>query len=454
MNFLDLSMVQLANEIKSKRITAVQVVNFCLNKARETKELNAFTVLDEEYVLAQAKLIDKKISQGKQLGRLAGVPVGVKDNMTTEFYPTTCASDCFKDNDLLPKTDCQVVKQLREQDAIIFAKTNMDELAMGFSSTNSAYGEVSNPYNTDYSAGGSSGGSAVAVAVGSVYCALGSDTGGSIRQPASNCGVVGFKPTFNSVSRQGVFPLSRSLDHVGTLTKDVRDCAEMFSVIQKNSRDYTSCFSDDPKIFKVAYLADFKGAIIDDDVKDAYLKAVDLVNSIGHQLKPIQFTFSQEIAQTYQVLCSVEGVNSFEEFNQTHPNTILNEKCKKEVNKRVGYGKNVLKNDPTAIDKALITRERVRQYVAELFDTVDIVLSPTTLLHTLKKHEEISNEKGFTSDLFSIICNLSGVPALTIPMGLDVNGIPVGLQMITIHNREEDLFAFAYMVEKALKNNK
>jgi len=172
---------------------------------------------------------------------------------------------------------------------------------------------------------------------------------------------------------------------------------------------------------------------------------------MGHQLNPIQFTFSQEIAQTYQVLCSVEGVRSFEEFNQIHPNTILNEKCKKEVNKRVTFGKNVLKNDPTAIDKALITRERVRQYVAELFDTVDIVLSPTTLLHTLKKHEEISNEKGFTSDLFSIICNLSGVPAMTIPMGLDVNRIPVGLQIITIHNREEDLFAFAYMMEKALK---
>ena len=451
MNFFDLSMTELANQIKSKRITAVEVATFCLNKAKETKDLNAFTVLDQEYVLAQAKQVDKKIAEGKPVGRLAGVPVGIKDNMNTDFYPTTCASDCFKDTDLLPKTDCQVVKQIREQDAVIFAKTNMDELAMGFSSTNTAYGEVSNPYNTEYSAGGSSGGSAVAVSVGSVFCALGSDTGGSIRQPAANCGVVGFKPTFNSVSRDGVFPLSKTLDHVGTLTKTVRDCAEFFSIIQKNSRDYSECFSDKKRTFKVSYLADFKDATIDDDVKDAYFKAIDLVKDMGHQLQPAQFAFSKSIAETYQVLCSVDGVNSFEEFNKIHPNTIVESKCRKEVNKRVNFAKSVLKNDPTAIDRALINRERVREYIDQLFDTTDIVLSPTTLLHTSKKHEEVSNEKGFTSDLFSIICNLTGIPAMTIPMGLDANGIPVGLQIITLHNREEDLFAFAYMMEKALK---
>jgi len=451
MNFENMTMLQLIQAIKSGKTTATEVARFCLDITNKTKSLNAFTALDEEYVLQQAKQIDDKIAQGKPTGKLAGVPVGVKDNMNTQFYPTACASQCFKDTDLLPKIDSQVVANLRAEDAIIFAKTNMDELAMGFSSTNSVFGEVSNPYATEYSAGGSSGGSAVAVAVGSVFCALGSDTGGSIRQPASNCGVVGFKPTFNSISRQGVFPLSNSLDHVGCLTKNVRDCAEMFSVIQKTPRDYSHCFQEEKFNFKVSYLSDLEGAFADEDVLIPYFNAIEKIKELGYQMNGLKFGFSKRIAETYQILCSTEGIASFENFNKTHPDAITMQKCGKEVNKRVAFGKELLETNSDAIERAFIEREKTRQYVSELFDSTDIILSPTTLLHTLKKHEKISNEKGFTSDLFSIVCNLTGIPAITIPMGKDSNGIPVGLQIMTIHNREEDLFAFAYQVEKTLK---
>ena len=454
MNFESISIVQLVEEIKSGRVSATDVSRFCLERASQTQSLNAFTALDEEYVLQQAKAIDKKVAQGKPLGRLAGIPVGVKDNMTTEFYPTACASECFKNTDLLPKTDSQVVANLRSQDAIIFGKTNMDELAMGFSSTNSAFGEVSNPFNPQYSAGGSSGGSAVAVAVGSVFCALGSDTGGSIRQPASNCGVVGFKPTFNSVSRNGVFPLSNSLDHVGCMARSVRDCAETFLSIQKKPRNYTDCFADTPISFKVSCLTDFEGATVDEDVLKVYFDAITAIKDVGYKPNGLKFGFSRRVAETYKVLCSTEGIASFENFNKTHPNAITMQKCGREVNNRVAFGKSVLATDPQALDRAFIEREKTRQYVSELFDVADIIVCPTTLMRTLKKHEEISNEKGFTSDLFSIVCNLTGIPAITIPMGRDCNGIPVGLQIMAIHNREEDLFAFAYSVEKALKNVK
>lgn len=451
MNFDKTFLVEVAQKIKNKKLSSKEVCLHCLNIYQQTKELNAFVSVDSEYVLAQADKIDKKIAEGKPVGRLAGVPVGVKDNITTEFYPTTCASNCFK-NGLLPKSDATVVKNLKTADAIIFGKTNMDELAMGFSSTNSAFGEVSNPYGTEYSAGGSSGGSAVSVAVGSVFGALGTDTGGSIRQPASNCGVVGLKPTFDSVSRNGVFPLSKTLDHVGCMAQNVRDCAEMFSVINANGKDFSRCFAPQKPTLKVVYLADFEGAFIDDDVKRAYFDAVAVLKQIGYKLEGIKFGFSKRIAETYQVLCCTEGVESFDDFNQLYPDTITTQKCGKEVNKRVAFGKSVLSNNPDAVKDAFIIMESTKQYVATVLAECDVILSPTTLMRALKKHEEVSNEKGFTSDLFSIVCNLTGIPALTLPMGLDSNGIPLGLQLMSARNREDNIFALAFEIEQALQN--
>lgn len=450
MSFDKIFLVEVAQKIKNKQLSSKEVCLHCLDIYQQTKKLNAFVSVDAEYVLAQAEAIDRKISEGKPLGRLAGVPVGVKDNITTEFYPTTCASNCFN-NGLLPKSDAEVVQKLKMADAIIFGKTNMDELAMGFSSTNSAFGEVSNPYGTEYSAGGSSGGSAVSVSVGSVFGALGTDTGGSIRQPASNCGVVGLKPTFGSVSCEGVFPLSKTLDHVGCMAKNVRDCAEMFSVINTTDKDFSHCFvSAKPKL-KVAYLADFEGAFIDDDVKKAYFEAVAVLKQIGYKPEGIKFGFSRRIAETYQVLCCTEGVESFADFNKLYPDTITVQKCGKEVNKRVAFGKSVLSNNPDAVKDAFLVMESTKQYIATVLSDCDVILSPTTLMRALKKHEEVSNEKGFTSDLFSIVCNLTGIPALTLPMGLDSNGIPLGLQIMSAKHREEDIFTLAFEIEQALQ---
>ena len=218
MNYDKLSLCGAAAAIRNGQISASELNRHCLEVAKKTAGLNAFVVIDEQYVLEQAAKTDEKIRSGEDAGAIAGVPVGVKDNMATEVLPTSCASKSLQSN-TIERKDCGAVKKLREGGGVIFGKTNMDEFAMGFTGTNTAFGEVSNPYNKDYSAGGSSSGSAAAVAAGSVLGALGSDTGGSIRQPAANCGVCGLKPTFNSVSRDGMFPLSETLDHVGCLTR-------------------------------------------------------------------------------------------------------------------------------------------------------------------------------------------------------------------------------------------
>ncbi len=447
----NLTLLLAAQKIKKQQITAVQLCTACLKKHKQNTSLNAFTAVDEKYVLQQAEAIDKKISKGEKVGVLAGIPIGVKDNMSTQHYFTSCASASLSNN-TIPKIDATVVAKLRAEDAIIFGKTNMDEFAMGFSSTNTVYGEVSNPYNTSYSAGGSSGGSAVSVATSTVLGALGSDTGGSIRQPAANCGVLGLKPTFNSVSRSGMFPLSKTLDHVGCMTKTVKDCALLFSVIKKIPKNYASCFKKHAPKLKIAYLADFSNAFIDKEVFDNYLKAIKIIKDIGYSAEEIKFELSLEIANTYTVLCSTEAVDSFSFFNALHPNAIQLDKCGEEVNKRIAYGKSVLEEkDFTSINHAYLIRERVREQISDILDKYDIILSPTTLLTALKKHEEITNEKGFTSDLFSIVCNLTGIPALSVPMGYDSNNIPLGLMIMASHDREEDIFTLAADFEKAAK---
>lgn len=448
MDIGNMSLAQISRAIFDKKLSAVELNRHCLDIYNSTKRLNAFTEVDEEYVLAQARVVDEKIAANEKIGVLAGIPVGVKDNMTTERYATTCASDCFKGRDVLPRVDSEVVKKLRNSDAVIFGKTNMDEFAMGFSSTNSAYGEVLNPYGDEYSAGGSSGGSAVAVAVGSVLGALGTDTGGSIRQPAANCGVVGFKPTFDSVSREGIFPLSDSLDHAGCLTRTVEDCAVLFGVIKKEPTDYGGVFVPAKPSLKVAYLADFSKAFVDEDILNGFFKSVDALKRLGYIVDGIEFDLSKQIAETYKVLCCTDGVRSFERFNSQFPDAITLDKCRQEVVKRVTFGKKVLAENSAAIESAKVVREKTKEKIADILSEFDVIVSPTTLLCAVKRNEEVPVEKGFTSDLFSIVCNLTGIPAISVPMGKDKNGIPMGFQVMSARDCEADLFKVAFDFER------
>lgn len=444
MNYDKLSLCGAAAAIRNGEISASELNRHCLEVAKKTAGLNAFVVIDEQYVLEQAAKTDEKIRSGEDAGAIAGVPVGVKDNMATEVLPTSCASKSLQSN-TIERKDCGAVKKLREGGGVIFGKTNMDEFAMGFTGTNTAFGEVSNPYNKDYSAGGSSSGSAAAVAAGSVLGALGSDTGGSIRQPAANCGVCGLKPTFNSVSRDGMFPLSETLDHVGCLTRSARDNALLFSVLSEKKRSFENCFLNGAERgLKIAFLDDFNNAFADDDVLRLYFAAVEAFRQDGLSMQGLSFSFSKDIAETYTVLCSTEAVESFRRFNKLHPLSIVLEKCGKEVNKRIGYGLKILNDTNRApLEKAAKVRAEVNAFIDRVFEGYDVILSPTTLLAAQRKDAEVDNEKGFTSDLFSIVCNLTGIPALSVPCGLDGRGLPVGLMIMARRGREDDIYRAA-----------
>lgn len=444
MNYDKLSLCGAAAAIRNGQISASELNRHCLEVAKKTAGLNAFVVIDEQYVLEQAAKTDEKIRSGEDAGAIAGVPVGVKDNMATEVLPTSCASKSLQSN-TIERKDCGAVKKLREGGGVIFGKTNMDEFAMGFTGTNTAFGEVSNPYNKDYSAGGSSSGSAAAVAAGSVLGALGSDTGGSIRQPAANCGVCGLKPTFNSVSRDGMFPLSETLDHVGCLTRSARDNALLFSVLSEKKRSFENCFLNGAERgLKIAFLDDFNNAFADDDVLRLYFASVEAFRQDGLSMQGLSFSFSKDIAETYTVLCSTEAVESFRRFNKLHPLSIVLEKCGKEVNKRIGYGLKILNDTNRApLEKAAKVRAEVNAFIDRVFEWCDVILSPTTLLAAQRKDAEVDNEKGFTSDLFSIVCNLTGIPALSVPCGLDGRGLPVGLMIMARRGREDDIYRAA-----------
>lgn len=444
MNYDKLSLCGAAAAIRNGEISASELNRHCLEVAKKTAGLNAFVVIDEQYVLEQAAKTDEKIRRGEDAGAIAGVPVGVKDNMATEVLPTSCASKSLQSN-TIERKDCGAVKKLREGGGVIFGKTNMDEFAMGFTGTNTAFGEVSNPYNKDYSAGGSSSGSAAAVAAGSVLGALGSDTGGSIRQPAANCGVCGLKPTFNSVSRDGMFPLSETLDHVGCLTRSARDNALLFSVLSEKKCSFENCFLNGAERgLKIAFLDDFNNAFADDDVLRLYFASVEAFRQDGLSMQGLSFSFSKDIAETYTVLCSTEAVESFRRFNRLHPLSIVLEKCGKEVNKRIGYGLKILNDTNRApLEKAAKVRAEVNAFIDRVFEGCDVILSPTTLLAAQRKDAEVDNEKGFTSDLFSIVCNLTGIPALSVPCGLDGRGLPVGLMIMARRGREDDIYRAA-----------
>ena len=444
LNYDKLSLCGAAAAIRNGEISASELNRHCLEVAKKTAGLNAFVVIDEQYVLEQAAKTDEKIRSGEDAGAIAGVPVGVKDNMATEVLPTSCASKSLQSN-TIERKDCGAVKKLREGGGVIFGKTNMDEFAMGFTGTNTAFGEVSNPYNKDYSAGGSSSGSAAAVAAGSVLGALGSDTGGSIRQPAANCGVCGLKPTFNSVSRDGMFPLSETLDHVGCLTRSARDNALLFSVLSEKKCSFENCFLNGAERgLKIAFLDDFNNAFADDDVLRLYFASVEAFRQDGLSMQGLSFSFSKDIAETYTVLCSTEAVESFRRFNRLHPLSIVLEKCGKEVNKRIGYGLKILNDTNRApLEKAARVRAEVNAFIDRVFEGCDVILSPTTLLAAQRKDAEVDNEKGFTSDLFSIVCNLTGIPALSVPCGLDGRGLPVGLMIMARRGREDDIYRAA-----------
>lgn len=454
--------------IKTGEITAENLVSACFDKTEKMATINAFTFLNKEKAIEDALQIDKKLFQNKYTGILAGIPVGIKDNFCTVGMPTSCASNMYKGSTF--DVDATAVKKFKEQDAVIFGKTNMDEFAMGTRNDTSAYGLVKNPLDANRTPGGSSGGSAASVAVGSVFAALGTDTGGSVRQPASYCGVTGLKPTFGRISRHGVYPLAASLDHVGILTKTVRDSLIIFETlygsdskdksteVRENLNFDTHCLDYDNKKLKIAVLKQSFDEDVNVEVKECVKKAARLFENEGYAVTEIDFDLYRIVPVIYAILCCGEaakvfcaekGIKGFDSVEAAKAMRGLY--LGLETKRRIIYGKYVTESDNIIryYEKAKKIRTLIINYFTEVFMNYDIVLSPTAACGATRFDEkDICGIKDEYTDIFTIMANLTGCPAISIPCGRDANGMPLGLQFMGKAFNERDVFNIANVFEQ------
>ncbi len=472
----------LRKEILSGNITATEVVDFYINQIKEKDpHIKAFINLMEDSAYKQASAVDDKIKKGEKTGRLAGCVVAIKDNINIKGSPTTCGSKILSGY-VAPYT-ATVVKLLEQEDAIIIGKTNLDEFAMGSSTENSAFFTTKNPHDTTRVPGGSSGGSAASVAAGFASMALGSDTGGSIRQPAAFCGVVGVKPTYGAVSRYGLVAFASSLDQIGPFAMDVKDAAVLLGVIsKKDNYDSTSVglgdnfFESDNlnlKDIKIGlpeeYFSSENGGV-DDEISKSIESVVKLLSSAGAQLKKISLPHARYGVATYYIIAPSEASSNLARFDGIKygfaadlPDGGLIDFYKKtrqqgfgpEVKRRIMLGTYALSSG--YYDAYYLTAQKMRTLIIEdfnrAFKEVDFIISPTTTSCAFKIGEKISDPLSmYLSDIFTITANLAGIPAMSIPVGKGHNsGMPVGMQIMAPHFNDGKMLSFAAAVEDLVK---
>ena len=470
-DLLKLSLIEVKNAIAEKRVSATEVTKAALDRIDEASELNAVLTVDREGALAAAAAADEKLSRGESAGRLGGVPVLVKDNISTRGVRTTCASK-FIEN-YVPPFDATVVKKLKEAGAVILGKTNMDEFAMGSSNENSAFGFVRNAVDPTRVPGGSSGGSASAVAAFEAYGSLGSDTGGSIRQPASFCGVVGLKPTYSAVSRYGLIAFASSLDQIGPLTRTVADNALLFDVIA--GHDPMDSTSSPEKIDYTDYEIGVKGMTIgipkeffakdfSPVVREKVMDAAAFYEKSGAKLKDVSISSFDAALATYYVLACAEASSNLARFDgvkygkRVEGADYIDSYYKSrtagfgaEVKRRIMIGNYVLSSG--YYDAYYLKASKVRTKIKADFDAAlrgcDLLLgptSPTTAFEIGKKVKDVTET--YMSDIFTVPVNIAGLPAISIPCGTDGQGLPIGLQLIGRAFGERTLFGAAEAFEK------
>ena len=436
MKILDYTAVGLAKAIRNGEVTSPEAVQAVLTQIKEREEsLHCYVTIDEEGALRKAQEVQKKIEAGELTGPLAGVPVAIKDNMCTEGMLTTCSSKIL--GNFIPTFSSEAVLNLEKAGAVILGKTNMDEFAMGSTTETSAFGATKNPWNEAHVPGGSSGGSAAAVAAKECFFALGSDTGGSIRQPASYCGVVGMKPTYGTVSRYGLIAYGSSLDQIGPLCKDVTDCATILEVIASHDpKDSTSVEREE---------TDFTSALVD-DVQEFDLSLVEYA------------------IPTYYTIAAAEASSNLERFDgikygyRTEDYTGLHNMYKKtrsegfgpEVKRRIMLGSFVLSSGyyDAYYLKALRVKALIKKAFDEAFAKYDLILAPCAPTTAPELGKSLSDPiKMYLSDIYTISVNLAGLPGISIPCGIDSKGLPIGLQMIGDCFKEKNLIRAAYAYE-------
>ncbi|MCG5104152.1 Asp-tRNA(Asn)/Glu-tRNA(Gln) amidotransferase subunit GatA [Oceanobacillus alkalisoli] len=473
MSLFDHSIKELEEKLHNKEISVQDLVKASFDRIKEVDdEIQAFITLDEENAMKQAKELDESSKEKS----LFGLPIGLKDNIVTKGLRTTSGSKIL-DNFNDPLYDAEVVEKLKEQKTITIGKLNMDEFAMGSGTEYSAYKKTKNPWDTDRVPGGSSGGSAAAVAAGEVMFALGSDTGGSIRQPAAFCGVVGMKPTYGRVSRFGLVAFASSLDQIGPITRTVEDNARVLEVIaghdEKDSTsanlevpEFTDALTNDVKGLKIAVPKEYLGEGVTQEVNDAVKAAVEKYESLGATCEEVSLPHSKYALSTYYILASAEASASLARFDGVRYGVRAenvedmidmykrsrSEGFGEEVKRRIMLGTFALSSGyyDAYYKKAQKVRTLIKNDFDKIFEEYDVILGPTAPTTAFKLGEEINDPLTiYANDILTIPVNLAGVPAISVPCGFSSEGLPIGLQIIGKHFDEANVYRAAHAFEQA-----
>ncbi len=474
MSILDLTALELGKKIKAGEITSLQATEAVIKQIKAVEEqVHSYVTLDEEGAMKRAKEVQAQIEAGTLTGPLAGVPAAIKDNMCTKDMRTTCSSKILEN--FMPTYTAEAVLNLEKAGAVILGKTNMDEFAMGSTTETSYYGVTRNPWNTEHVPGGSSGGSCAAVAANECFYALGSDTGGSIRQPSSFCGVTGIKPTYGTVSRYGLIAYGSSLDQIGPVAKDVSDCAAILEAISSHDLkdstsmartdcDFTSALKDDVKGMKIGIPSSYFGEGLDEEVRAAILKAADILKEKGAIVETFDLGLVDYAIPAYYVIASAEASSNLSRFDgikygyRTKEYEGLHNMYKKtrsegfgpEVKRRIMLGSFVLSSGyyDAYYLKALRTKALIKKEFDKAFAKYDLILAPASPDTAPKLGASLSDPlKMYLGDIYTISVNLAGLPGMTVPCGMDSKGLPIGMQLIGDCFKEKNIIRAGYAFE-------
>ena len=476
MDITELTVHELQEKLKSKELTIPQITKAYVDKINEKeKDVQAFITILSEEAEKQAEELQNKVEKGEVEGDFVGIPIGIKDNICTKGIKTTCASKMLEN--FVSPYDATVMKKVNAENMIDLGKLNMDEFAMGGSTEYSYFKKTRNPWNLNKVPGGSSGGSAAAVAAKMVPWALGSDTGGSIRQPASFCGVVGLKPTYGLVSRFGLVAFASSLDQIGPITKDVRDSAMLLNIIaghdemdstsvDREKVDYTKCLEKDIKGLRIAVPKEFFGEGINEEVKASLEKAIEKYKELGAEIHEISLDIAQYSLASYYIIACAEASSNLGRFDgirytyRAKDAKNLKEIYKKsrsegfgpEVKRRIILGTYVLSSGyyDAYYKKAQKVRTLVMNEFNKAFENCDVILTPTSPTVAFDIGSKSNNPlEMYLADICTVSVNIAGLPAISVPCGFDKEGLPIGMQLIGNKFKEETILNVAYQFEQA-----
>ena len=478
MNIIDLTVHELKEKLDKKELTISEVTKAYVDRIVEKEaDVKAFVTPLTDSALEQAKVIEEKVNNGEITSEFAGIPIGIKDNMCTKGIKTTCSSKML-DNIIAPY-DATVIEKLNAEGMISLGKTNMDEFAMGTTTEHSVFKTTSNPWDLNKVPGGSSGGSAAAVAAGMVPWALGSDTGGSIRQPAAFCGVVGLKPTYGLVSRYGLIAYASSLDQIGPITKDVEDAAMLLNLIaghdEKDTtsvdigkKDYTKSLKNDVKGLKVGVPKEYFEEGINPEVKQAVLNAIEEYKNMGAEVEEFSLPIARYALATYYIIACAEASSNlgrfdgirygyrtpnFENLRDIYVNS-RTEGFGDEVKRRIILGTYVLSSGyyDAYYKKGQQVRTLIKNEFNKAFEKYDVLITPTAPNVSFNIGSKTNNPlELYLEDLCTVPINVAGVPAISIPCGITENAMPIGMQIIGKHFNEETILNAAYTYEQHTK---